>query len=106
MRLRPLGVTLAVMRVALEGSYRRTPRFEVRRELEPAATALRSVIDVTDLSEADPRLLAELLSLNQWRRRCGLPPLTLVATRPSEAVWTLFDICGMAMTCRLAGRDV
>jgi hypothetical protein len=91
------------MVVALEGSYRRSSRLEVRQELEPAENAWQAVIDVTDLSEADPCLLAELLTLSQWRRHAGMPPLTLVARRPSEAVWSIFDILGLATICRFVG---
>jgi hypothetical protein len=88
------------MIVALEGTYQPSSRPGLRQELEPAATAWNSVIDVTQISDADPLMLAELLSLSQSRRRCGLPPLTLVASSPSEAVWKVFDVLGMAMNCR------
>lgn len=88
------------MTVALAGSYRSSSRQEVRKQLEPAETALQSVIDVTDVSDADAGLVAELVTLSQLRRRSGLPALTLVARRPSDAVWALFDLCGIAMACR------
>lgn len=93
------------MIVALEGSYRRSSREELQRQLEPAETAWQSVIDVTFLSDADSSLIAELVTLSQWRRRRGLPALTLVASRPTDAVWKLFDICGIAMPCRFGNLD-
>ena len=97
------NATFAVMIVALEGGYRCLSLPQLREELEPAATARHSVIDVTQISEADPRMLAELLRLSQIRRRQGLPPLTLVASRPTEVVWKVFDVLGIAMDCRFTG---
>jgi hypothetical protein len=90
------------MIVALEGSYRGS-HSGIRQELEPATTAWHAVVDVTQLSHADPSLLAELLTLSQRRRRAGLPPLTLVASHPSEVILDVFDILGIAMNCRFVG---
>jgi hypothetical protein len=91
------------MMMALEGSYRELSTPELRRELEEVATAWKSVIDVTQISDPDSRVLGEILRLNQSRRRAGLPPLILVASRPSDAVWKIFDILGIAMECRFSG---
>lgn len=91
------------MTLALEGSYRELSTPELRRQLERVATATNSVIDITQISDSDPRVLAELLRLSQSRRRAGLSPLTLVASRPSDAVWKIFDILGVAMECRFSG---
>lgn len=91
------------MTVALEGSYRELSTPELRRELERAANASNAVIDITQISDPDGRVLAELLRLSQGRRRVGLPRLTLIASRPSEAVWKIFDILGIAMECRFSG---
>ena len=90
------------MTVALEGSYRGLSTPELRREIEQVATAWKPVIDVTQISDPDPRVLAELLRLSQSRRRDGLPPLTLVASGPTEAVWKVFDVLGIAMECRFS----
>jgi len=91
------------MTVALEGGYQCLSLPQLREVLEPAATAWHSVIDVTQISEADPRMLAELLRVSQIRRRQGLAPLTLVASRPNEAIWRVFDVLGIAMDCRFTG---
>ena len=91
------------MIVALEGSYRQSTRPDLGHELEALATSWNAVIDVTQVLDPDPGMLAQLLTLSQSRRRAGLPPLTLVASHPTDAVWKVFDLLGVAMNCRFTG---
>lgn len=91
------------MIVALEGSYGQSNRPKLRDDLEHVADAWNAVIDITQILEPDAGTIAEILTLSQSRRRCGLPPLTLVASQPTDAVWKIFDLLNVAMNCRFTG---
>jgi anti-anti-sigma factor len=89
------------MVVNLNGDYDVSMVPKLRLELEAIESAPRAVVDLSYVTYVDSSCIAELLIFNHFRKRSGLSPLTIVSRPGNPMVWRVFEICGIAMACKL-----
>ncbi len=92
------------MVVNLSGDYDISSVPKLRLELEGIESAPRAVVDLSYVTYVDSSCIAELLIFNHFRKRSGLSPLIIISRPGNPMVWRVFEICGIAMSCKLIDK--